>query len=137
MFPSSRNYQFDKLLKFRMFPKVDVNKKINFPCMNYSENKDSFVVDFERVPDCKIASLYDEKEVKYFEIENRYKHHNKEFLNHIDKHLRYPASFFRMYVNATHQNSSTLYQDIFNVNIRNEERQIFQKIYNDIDEIFL
>lgn len=80
--------------------------------------------------------MYEHKDVESFYIKQRYEHHNREFLTHIDKHIKYPASFFTMMAKSTRANAPEIYEAIYNSNLRNDERMIFQKIYNDLDESF-
>ena len=135
LFPSSENYNFEEHLQFRLFPKR-FNGKYNFPCFKHADYKENFKIDFERLNNSNTAALYEQKEAKSFYINPRYEHHNREFLSYIDKHIKYPKSFFMLMAKANHSNASDLYEAIFNSNLRNEERMVFQKIYNDLDEIF-
>lgn len=136
LFPSSENYQFNETLKFRFFPKIGASGKINFPCTCYMANKNDFEIEFEKFRNSKVATLYEEKEVNKFFIKQRYETHNTEFLAHVDKHIKYSDAFFKLYFRNMNFDASELKEAIFNTSLRNDERQIFQKIYNDIDEIF-
>lgn len=136
LFPSSEKYQFEQSLKFRLFPKIRQNEKINFPCFNYYSNKNDFEIDFEKAGDKKISELYKEKEIEKFFIKQRYECHNAEFLSYIDKHIRYSPAFFELLFKVANCNVQILQESIFNINLRNYEQQIFRKIYNDIDELF-
>lgn len=136
LFPSSEKYQFEQSLKFRIFPKIRQNEKINFPCFNYYSNKNDFEIDFEKAGDKKISNLYKEKEVDKFFIKQRYECHNAEFLAYIDKHIKYSPAFFELLFKVTNCDVQALVESIFNIQLRNCEHQIFQKIYNDIDELF-
>ncbi|MBP5442041.1 MAG: hypothetical protein J6Y60_02265 [Treponema sp.] len=135
LFPSSKNYDYSSCLKFRLFPTL-CKGSYKFPCFRYSEHNNNFKIEFERTKNFTSASMYENKEAESFCIKARYEHHNREFLNHVDKHIKYPASFFMMMTKATKWNPSDLYESLFSSNLRNEEKMIFQKIYNDLDDIF-
>ena len=135
LFPSSENYDFDGHLKFRLFPKV-CTEEYSYPYFKYSDYKENFKIEFDRDTSYNIAALYEQKEANSFYIKQRYWHHNREFLTHIDKHIKYPKSFFYLIEKSTHKKASDLYDAVFNSNLRKEERMIFQKIYKDIDELF-
>lgn len=94
--------------------------------------KDSFAIEFEKLDEKK--SVLFEKEANAFDIKKRYEYHKKEFLAYIDKLRKYPDSYFLCYTNIHGINeANNLNEAIFNKCFRNQERQIFQKIYNDID----
>lgn len=61
---------------------------------------------------------------------------NAEFFAYIDKHIKYSPAFFELLLKVTNCDAQALAESIFNIQLRNCEHQIFQKIYNDIDELF-
>lgn len=61
--------------------------------------------------------------------------HIREFLAHIDKARKYPPSYFLLLAQIKSPvDSSDLQEAIFDTKLRNDEKMIFQKIYNDIDD---
>lgn len=61
---------------------------------------------------------------------------NAEFFAYIDKHIKYSPAFFELLLKVTNCDVQALAESIFNIQLRNCEHQIFQKIYNDIDKLF-
>ena len=93
--------------------------------------KDSFSIEFEKL-DKEEGDLY-EKEAYGFDIIKRYDYHKKEFLNYIDKIRKYPSSYFVSLAKIRGVNeAAALKEAIFDDSFRNNEKQIFLKIYNDI-----
>lgn len=129
IFPTSVNYNYDEALTFRIVP----CKKLYWEKEKFGEFKDipeSFAIEFEQKDN---GELY-KSEADAFDIINRYKHHKKEFLSYIDKLRKYPASYFLMLAQKTSiSNATELHEAIFDTKLRNEQKMIFQKIYNDID----
>ena len=73
-------------------------------------------------------------EANAFQIIPRYKKHIAEFLTYIDKARKYPPSYFLLLAEQKSQaDSDNLKEAIFSHNLRNDEKLIFRKIYNDID----
>lgn len=131
LFPSSENYKYMDYLRFRIIPKKNLYQQ-DSRSFSFSEMKDSFAIEFEKLDEKK--SVLFEKEANAFDIKKRYEYHKKEFLAYIDKLRKYPDSYFLCYANIHGINeANNLNEAIFNKCFRNQERQIFQKIYNDID----
>lgn len=131
LFPSSENYKYIDYLRFRIIPKNILYQQAA-KSFSFSEMKDSFAIEFEELDDKK-STLF-KKEATAFDIIKRYEYHKKEFLVYIDKLRKYPDSYFLCYANMHGINeANNLNEGIFNKCFRNQERQIFQKIYNDID----
>lgn len=130
LFPTSENYNFDNSLKFHIIPCKEIYEKTsNF--LEYKEIPDSFKIEFEHRDS---SSDYYEKEYLEFDIINRYNHHKKEFLSYIDKAKKYPPSYFLMLAKKSSSiNANDLHEAIFDTNLRNGQKMIFQKIYNDIN----
>lgn len=131
LFPTSKNYNFDNSLKFHIIPckKIYEGKTNSF--LEYKEIPDSFKIEFEHKDS---LSDYYEKESLGFDIINRYNHHKREFLSYIDKARKYPPSYFLMLAKKSSlTNANNLHEAIFDTKLRNGEKMIFQKIYNDID----
>lgn len=131
LFPTSKNYSYDKVLKFRIIPNRALyngnTRRFDF----FSEIKDSFSIEFEKLKK-EEGDLY-EKEANGFDIIKRYDYHKKEFLNYIDKIRKYPPSYFVSLAKIRSVDEVVaLKEAIFDDRFRNNERQIFQKIYNDI-----
>lgn len=131
LFPTSVNYNYDAALTFRIVP----CKKIYWEKKKFGEFKDipeSFAIEFEQKDNGKLYK----SEADAFDILNRYKCHKKEFLSYIDKLRKYPASYFLMLAQKTSiPNATELHEAIFDTKLRNEQKMIFQKIYNDIDSV--
>ena len=131
LFPSSENYSYDNFLKFRIIPNkvlyVDNNSHFDY----FSEIKDSFSIEFEKLKK-EEGDLY-EKEAEGFDIIKRYDYHKIEFLNFIDKTRKYPPSYFMALAKLKGgKEADILKEAIFDDRFRNKEKQIFQKIYNDL-----
>lgn len=134
LFPTSKNYNYEGSLKFRIIPCKKIYEKSQKEFSEFKEIPDYFTIEFERL---NSDSQYYEKESEKengFDILNRYNYHKKEFLSYIDKARKYPASYFLMWANKTSlSDAKDLHEAIFNTRLRNDEKMIFQKIYNDID----
>ena len=131
LFPSNENYKYIDYLRFRIIPKKILYQQAT-KSFSFSEMKDSFDIEFEKLDEKK--SILFEKEATAFDIIKRYEYHKKELLAYIDKLRKYPDSYFLCYANIHGINeANNLNEAIFNKCFRNQERQIFQKIYNDID----
>ena len=136
LFPTSKNYNYEQLIKFRMKYK-DFDNFPNFGFLKDSEGNDirqdyNIVIKKNRN-----AKIYEDYEEKPFKILARYEPHKTEFLNYMEKHIKYPPAFFLMFSQSISMyDAEDLKEAIFNVKLRNKERQIFQKIYNDLDEQF-
>lgn len=137
LFPSSKNYDYDNSLKFR----IHETNQTKFPPFSFirdgfgNDIRKNFYIHFERKN--SDSDLYEHNEADLFHILDRYEPHKNEFLNCMEKHLKYPASFFMLLLKSlSPELVLTLKNDIFNSEFRNSERQIFQKIYNDLDEQF-
>lgn len=131
LFPTSENYSYENVLRFRIVPNrglyTENNKRFDY----FSEMKDSFSIEFEKLEKEK-GDLY-EKEANGFDIIRRYDYHKKEFLNYIDKKRKYPPSYFVSLARIRGvDESADLKEAIFDDSFRNNEKQIFLKIYNDI-----
>lgn len=128
LFPTSQNYQYDKSLRFHIiYVKDDPDFDPSAPV--YVKNKNDFEIELE-LQGNKIYLL----EANAFQIIPRYKKHITEFLTYIDKARKYPPSYFLLLAEQKSQaDSDNLKEAIFNHNLRNDERLIFRKIYNDID----
>lgn len=136
LFPTSQKYDYEKSLKFRIKQK----NSNNFPPFSFLKDKngndirDEFEIKFENN---QYLNNYYSKEAEPFFILERYTPHKNEFLNYMEKHLKYPQSFFSMLSNSlSPQIQGQLQDDIFNINLRTTARMIFFKIYNDLDEQF-
>ena len=134
LFPTSEKYNYDKSLKFRIIPCKKIYEKFQKEFTEFKEMPDYFEIEFEKL---NSDSQYYEKESEKengFDILNRYNFHKKEFLSYIDKARKYPLSYFLMWAsNTSLSDANDLREAIFNSKFRNEEKMIFQKIYNDID----
>lgn len=136
LFPTSRKYNYDEALKFRIRHE-NLKQFPSFGFLKDGKGKDirsEFKIDFDRDVN---SHIYEDNETKPFYILERYEPHKTEFLNHMEKRRKYPPSFFKLFAKSFSLNESEeLKEAIFNVHLRNAERQIFQKIYNDLDEQF-
>lgn len=134
IFPTSKNYNYDESLKFRIIPCKKIYEKPQEEFTEFKEMPDCFTIEFEKLnSDSQYYEKESEKE-KGFDILNRYNYHKKEFLSYIDKARKYPFSYFLMWANKTSlSDAKDLQEAIFNSKFRNDEKMIFQKIYNDID----
>lgn len=131
LFPTSENYNFDNSLKFHIILCKKIYEGKTNSYLEYKEIPDSFKIEFEHK---NSLSDYYEKESLGFDIINRYNHHKKEFLSYIDKARKYPTSYFLMLAKKSSSvNANDLHEAIFDTKLRNEQKMIFQKIYNDID----
>lgn len=132
LFPSSENYSYNTFLKFRIIPNKELYVDNNTHFDYFSEIKDSFAIEFEKLKK-EEGDLY-EKEAEGFDIIKRYDYHKKEFLNYIDKKRKYPPSYFISLAKLKGLNEADILKEaIFDDRFRNTEKQIFQKIYNDIN----
>ena len=134
LFPTSKNYNYEESIKFRIIPCKKIYDKVQNGFAEFKDIADYFTIEFEKL---NSDSQYYEKESDEengFDILNRYKYHKKEFLSYIDKARKYPASYFLMWANKTSlSDAKDLYEAIFNSKLRDDEKLIFKKIYNDID----
>ena len=130
LFPTSENYDFDNSLKFRILPcKKIYDSERQF--VEFKEIPDSFRIEFEQ----KNNDNPYMKEAESFDIIQRYEYHKKEFLAYIDKARKYPASYFLMFAQKNSvSDMKDLHEAIFDTKLRNEQKMVFQKIYNDIDK---
>lgn len=128
LFPTSQNYQYDESLRFHIIHvKDDPDFDPSAPV--YVKNKNDFEIELEPQGN-KIYLL----EANAFQIIPRYKKHITEFLTYIDKARKYPPSYFLLLAEQKSQaDSDNLKEAIFSHNLRNDEKLIFRKIYNDID----
>ena len=137
LFPSAKCYDHDSSLKFR----INESNQANFPPLSFVKDglgndirKNIYIHLKKRNSD---SDSYEENEAELFHILERYEPHKNEFLNYMEKHLKYPSSFFALlYKSLTQEQVNSLESDIFDKEIRNSENQIFQKIYKDFDEQF-
>lgn len=136
LFPTSCKYDYDEVLKFRIKHK----NLEQFPAFGFLRDgkgkdiKNEFEITFEGSTN---SNIYEDNEGRPLHILERYEPHKAEFLNYMEKRCKYPPSFFTLFAKSFSMNEAKdLNEVIFNVNLRNEERQIFQKIYNDLDEQF-
>lgn len=136
LFPTSQNYNHEESIKFRIRHK---NLK-DFPSFGFLKDgngrdiRNNFNIVIEKD---KNSQIYEEHEEIPFKIQERYETHKTEFLNYMEKHHKYPHTFFLLFSQSLPvYNAEELKEAIFNVKLRNNERQIFQKIYNDLDELF-
>lgn len=131
LFPTSEKYSYEKVLRFRIIPNRSLYTENNKRFDYFSEMKDSFSIEFEKLKK-EEGNLY-EKEANCFDIIKRYDYHKKEFLNYIDKIRKYPLSYFESLAKIRGINeAAALKEAIFDDRFRNNEKQIFRKIYNDI-----
>ncbi len=128
LFPTSQNYKYDESLRFHIIHvKNDPDFDPSAPV--YVKNKNDFEIELEPQGN-KIYLL----EANAFQIIPRYKKHITEFLTYIDKARKYPPSYFLLLAEQESQaDSDNLKEAIFSHNLRNDEKLIFRKIYNDID----
>lgn len=134
LFPSSCNYNYDNTLKFILVPKLNKGKFLL--TRKFQDSKDYFEIDF--IPsDSEDFDLY-KREADLFEIINRYNCHKVEFLNYIDKRRMYSRSYMNLIgkLFPYHNSVSTIIEAGFNFSLRKSEKLVFDKIYNDIDNIF-
>lgn len=134
LFPSSSNYNYDNTLKFILVPKLNNGKFLL--TRKFQDSKDYFEVDF--IPSQSTDFALYKKEADFFEIIDRYNCHKVEFLNYIDKRRMYSHSYMNLIgkLFPYHNSISSIIEGIFNFSLRKSEKLIFDKIYNDIDNIF-
>lgn len=134
LFPSSSNYNYDNVLKFILVPKLNNGKFLL--TRKFQDSKDYFEVDF--IPSQSADFALYKKEADFFEIIDRYNCHKVEFLNYIDKRRMYSHSYMNFWgkLFPRYNSFSSIIEAIFNFSLRKSEKLIFDKIYNDIDNIF-
>lgn len=131
LFPTSKNYIFDDSLRFHIIPCKKLYEESKSGFLEYKDMTESFKIEFEHK---NSLSDYYEKEANGFNIIKRYDNHKSEFLAYIDKARKYPpAYFFLLAQKDSLENANDLHDAIFDTKLRNEQKLIFQKIYNDID----
>lgn len=131
LLPTSENYDLNSALKFRIIPNQPIfdGDKV---FQDFNKKKECFDIEFMH---CNSDSDLYEKETNGFDIIKRYDFHKREFLRYIDKSRKYPPSYFLLLSKIVPgADASALEEAIFDREFRNDEKQIFQKIYNDIDE---
>lgn len=135
MFLSCKEYDLNGNLKFRVLPA----SKEALLSMSFLENSRDFYINI----DSKDGIQNDEvknylKEIESFKITERYTCHKKEFLNYMEKLRKYPPSYFLLYARKNSmKDADGLEEAIFNSKLRKDEKMIFQKMYNDIEEDFI
>lgn len=131
LMPTSERYCYYDSLKFRIVPTKPLFDD-DIPFDEFKNKKNCFRIELEH---CDEDSILYEKESEGFDIINRYDYHKREFLAHIDKARKYPPSYFLLLAQIKSPvDSSDLQEAIFDTKLRNDEKMIFQKIYNDIDD---
>lgn len=131
LFPTSQNYNFDDSLNFHIIPCKKLYEESTSGFLEYKDMTESFKIEFEHK---NSLSGYYEKEANGFNIIKRYDNHKSEFLAYIDKARKYPPAYFLLLAQKDSlENANDLHDAIFDTKLRNEQKLIFQKIYNDID----
>lgn len=129
LFPTSKEYNYTDSLRFHI-RHIKEDPRFDPSDPKYVKNKDDFDIELETIGD----NIYLD-EADAFKIIPRYRKHIVEFLTYIDKARKYPKSYFLLLAGQKSQKEAdSLQEAIFNHRLRNDEKQIFQKIYNDIDK---
>lgn len=129
LFPSHRNYMYDKSLKFIITHKLYKNPK------TFLNDNDNFVISFRHKG--RKAKLYEDEEANQFDILKRYEPHKTEFLCYMEKHRNYDKNFKKLYLkNFSKHEKNQLIEAIFNIKLRDNQNMIFNKIYKDLDLLF-
>ena len=125
--PTSRRYDFDEKVKFRLIPQIGSNLSCH-----PTKNPNSYVLEL----DASLDSDYDYN-VQLFRLNERYNYHKMEALHWLELKYLYTDAHLAMMANALHDSrfsAKSIKEDIFQTRLDNDHHRVFGKLKKDILE---